>query len=78
MSKKQFFTALKLTKHCNAQKFQKYTESAPGLAIDARILESPDFFEHYSVSWDGNVGIFLSITVFVDVQDRVCCITKEQ
>ena len=25
-------------------------ESAPGLAIDARILEFLEFFEHYSVS----------------------------
>ena len=43
--KNQLFQALKLAKHCNAQK-------APGLAIDARILELEffEFFEHYSVS----------------------------
>ena len=28
------------------KKFQNFKEAAPGLAIDARILE---FFEHYSV-----------------------------
>ena len=31
------------------KKFQFFKESAPGLAIDARILEFLEFFEHYSV-----------------------------
>ena len=37
------FRGLNLTKHCNdtvmLKKFQNLKESAPGLAIDARILE---------------------------------------
>ena len=45
--KHQLFTALKLMKHSNAQKFPNFTESAPGLAIDARILEFLECFEHY-------------------------------
>ena len=43
-------------KHCNSKKStftnlksQNFMESAPGLAIDARILECLEFFEHYSV-----------------------------
>ena len=32
------------------KKFQNFMESAPGPAIDARILEIVEFFEHYSVS----------------------------
>ena len=32
------------------KKVQNFTESAPGLAIDARILELLEFFEHDSVS----------------------------
>ena len=46
----QLFQALKLTKHCNAQKIPNFKEFAPGLVIDARILEFLEFFEHYSVS----------------------------
>ena len=37
-------------KHCNAQKIPKFYEICPGLAIDARILEFLEVFEHYSVS----------------------------
>ena len=48
--KNQLFTASELTKHCNAQKFQTFEEFSSGLAIDARILEFLEFFEHYSVS----------------------------
>ena len=50
LKKNQLFQALKLTKHCNAQKIPKFKESALGLAIDARILEFLEFFEHCSVS----------------------------
>ena len=32
------------------KKFQTFKEFAPGLVIDARILEFLEFFEHYSVS----------------------------
>ena len=32
------------------KKFRNFKESAPGLAIDARISEVLEFFEHYSVS----------------------------
>ena len=31
-------------------KFQNFMESATGLAIDAKILEFVESFEHYSVS----------------------------
>ena len=45
---------LKLTKRCNAQKnfkkSQTFVDSAPGLAIDAKILELLELFEHYSAS----------------------------
>ena len=55
------FRGLNLTKHCNAKKIQLFQavmfkklqnlkESAPGLAIDARILEFLEIFEHDSVS----------------------------
>ena len=32
------------------KKFQTFKEFSSGLAIDARILEFSEFFEHYSVS----------------------------
>ena len=51
LKKNQSFTVSKLTKHCNAQKkFQTFKQFASGLAIDARILEFLEVFEHYSVS----------------------------
>ena len=50
LKKNQSFTVSKLTKHCNAQKFQTFKEFASGLAIDARNLEFLEVFVHYSVS----------------------------
>ena len=38
------------TKHCHAPKFQNFTESALGLAVDARNLKFLIFVEHYRVS----------------------------
>ena len=32
------------------KKFKFFKESAPGLAIDARILEFLEFFKHYRIS----------------------------
>ena len=46
LKKRQLFPALKLM----LKKFQNFVESAPSLAIDARILEFLEFSEHYSVS----------------------------
>ena len=39
------------------KKFQTFKEFASGLAIDARILEFLEFFEHYSVSWVSGLEI---------------------
>ena len=50
LKKNQLSQTLKLTEHCNAQKIQNFSGICSGPAIDARILEFLEFFEHYSVS----------------------------
>ena len=46
----QLSQTLQLTEHCNAQKIPNKKGICSGPAIDARILEFLEFFEHYSVS----------------------------
>ena len=58
----QLFPTLKLTKHCNALKVSNFKESAPGLAMDARILEFLEFFGFVTFRV-GNVGIFEDCSV---------------